>query len=280
MGNQLFKYAAAYALAKRLDADIWLQGTYRQFFDVKKHKRSFVLDQYNIVYHRWVPFYDLFLLFKKTSYVSEANFEEQTQEQGNLFYLKRLYESEYFFRNVQKEIKTFFTLKKSIPRSHAYLEHLKKIKDSPNSVAIHIRLGDYLSIEKRVLPLTYVTAAMNLFLKKEARTHFYIFSDAPQTVKYAFANLENVHILSGKSLDPVEDFELMRACNHHVIANSTFSWWAAWLNENTSQKVIAPFPRYNYSIVCETPFLTKLYNENFYPPEWELLNPFSVSVAK
>ncbi len=46
MGNQLFKYAAAYALAKRLDADIWLQGTYRQFFDVKKHKRSFVLDQY------------------------------------------------------------------------------------------------------------------------------------------------------------------------------------------------------------------------------------------
>lgn len=118
------------------------------------------------------------------------------------------------------------------------------------------------------------------FLKQNPRAQFYIFSDAPQQLKYVFANLENVHILSGKDLDPVEDFELMRSCNHHVVANSTFSWWAAWLNENPNQKVIAPSPRYNYPIVCTTPFLTKLYNENFYPTEWELLNPFSMHCSE
>jgi hypothetical protein len=85
--------------------------------------------------------------------------------------------------------------------------------------------------------MEYINAAIKFF---NPNNHFLVFSDTNFDIGWCRNHISgaNIHFSVGNS--DVEDFVLMSLCDHHIIANSTFSWWAAWLNTNPDKKVVAP----------------------------------------
>jgi len=112
------------------------------------------------------------------------------------------------------------------------------------------------------LPIEYYQKAINYFNEKFTDIVFYVFSDDIEYVKQNFNFNAEVIYIENKDLQDYHELKLMSFCKHNIIANSTFSWWAAWLNENSNKTVIAPKKWYNdkkaqenyekYSFVPET----------------------------
>lgn len=117
------------------------------------------------------------------------------------------------------------------------------ITKQSNSVSLHIRRTDFLSSSQHVnLDFAYYKNAMNKMSKMIINPIFFIFSDDINWVKNHFELNDNLHIVSDNSINKGDliDFTLMSSCKHHIIANSSFSWWAARLNKNPEKIVIAP----------------------------------------
>jgi hypothetical protein len=123
------------------------------------------------------------------------------------------------------------------------MEMHRRIKNTENSVAIHIRRGDYtLEVEGNVaLPMTYYSSAITHLTQCLHNPTFFIFSD---DIDFARNNLRTdiptVFVDHNDSFSAHEDLRLMSSCRHHIIANSTFSWWGAWLSPYVDRIVIAP----------------------------------------
>ena len=121
---------------------------------------------------------------------------------------------------------------------------VNQIKNTANAVSIHIRRGDYIrnltSMDAHgICSKDYYVKSIKLLREKLGEDlHFYIFTDDPTWVRNEMNWAIDSTIVSDKK--PIEDFYLMSLCNHNIIANSTFSWWAAWLNENENKSIIVP----------------------------------------
>ena len=119
------------------------------------------------------------------------------------------------------------------------------IKQAEGSIAIHIRRGDYISnalavLHHPVAPLQYYEKATAKMTELYPNASFFVFSD---DIVYAKENLKSARpmtFVSSPNLSESEELYLMSLCKHQIIANSSFSWWAAWLNQNHSKTVIAP----------------------------------------
>ena len=113
-----------------------------------------------------------------------------------------------------------------------------------HSVSIHIRRTDYLSEKMskvyRVCPISYYENAVNLIKKKYPNAFFFIFSDDISWAKENITFAKNAFFVSGQGVKDEEELILMSRCQHNITANSSFSWWAAWLNNNPEKIVIAP----------------------------------------
>jgi hypothetical protein len=125
------------------------------------------------------------------------------------------------------------------------LEWLKQIR-AGESVALHVRRGDYASNSTTqaihgLCSREYYQEACRRISDHVKQPIFYIFSDDPSWVKQEFDYLENKKYVDNNSpLFNYEDLRLMSACRHQIIANSSFSWWAAWLNKVPGKKVHVP----------------------------------------
>jgi hypothetical protein len=123
------------------------------------------------------------------------------------------------------------------------LEVLNKIRASQNPVSLHIRRGDYtLAAEGNIaLPIDYYHRAINCLRQHLSSPTFLVFSD---DISYARQNLpadlNAVFVDHNDDFSSHEDLRLMSSCRHHIIANSTFSWWGAWLNPREDKIVYAP----------------------------------------
>jgi hypothetical protein len=125
------------------------------------------------------------------------------------------------------------------------LDYLKKIK-LYTSVAVHIRRGDYVSsttnFQKHgICDNIYYSKAIELMNTTISHLKYFIFTDDPAWVleNMQFPNAEIV-LTQNQESDAWQDMYLMSSCDHQIIANSSFSWWAAWLNKNENKQVIAP----------------------------------------
>ena len=123
-------------------------------------------------------------------------------------------------------------------------KHLNLIKNK-NSVAIHIRRGDYLKNPKArcfhgILGEDYYKKSISYVKKTVKNPFFFIFSDEVELVKktFFFFNKKNFIFIDTKST--INDLHLMSNCKHFIIANSTFSWWGAWLSKNKHKIILAP----------------------------------------
>ncbi len=146
-------------------------------------------------------------------------------------------------------------------------------------MAVHVRRGDFKQQSFRMLPLTYYVKAMQQF-SQQKNVKFFIFTDDPAFVKECFMNLANIQVVSDGTATFLEELYLMTQCKHIIIANSTFSWWAAYLCKNPEATVIAPFPKYEkgflemFSKGKDAPVIKWMHTEGAFPEHWKKLNPF------
>jgi hypothetical protein len=232
LGNQMFQYAYGRKLElsqKKVVFDI-------SFFSGLKSKkdtsRAFMLHNFNIKTN--ASFIE--------KYSSFNDFISKVKRKIGLKSADIFYQNEKYFLDIADTIKKEFTLKNSL--SSQALEFSEKIMNSENSVSIHIRRGDYISNPTTnkhhgVCDLNYYEKAIDYLKNKIQSPTFFVFSDDIEWVKENL-KIEHATLVSNPSLTECEELVLMSKCAHNIIANSTFSWWSAWLNVNSDKIVIAP----------------------------------------
>jgi hypothetical protein len=158
--------------------------------------------------------------------------------------LRGFWQSEKYFENIGPLIKNELTLREP-PGDLQNTTLLKQIKDT-ESVAIHFRRGDYISDRQAqefhgTCSETYYRDAIALIQSKVENPFFFIFSDEPEWVAEHFNIDVPKCIVHHNSPDEAhKDLYLMRHCRHFIVANSSFSWWGAWLGDHEHKIVIAP----------------------------------------
>lgn len=154
----------------------------------------------------------------------------------------------------------------SQPAEGKNLDAMRQIQATPDAVSLHIRRGDYtLAAEGNIaLPMSYYRRAMAHVEERLARPTYFVFSD---DIPFARQNLpggaRTVFVEHNDDYSSHEDLRLMSSCRHHIIANSSFSWWGAWLNDWPDKQVIAP--RHWH-------LTTDSFHPELLPPSWTLLD--------
>ncbi len=158
-------------------------------------------------------------------------------------YVSGFFQTEKYFKIFEKEIRRDFNFSKE--PSEANKKFIENIQ-SEQAVSLHIRRGDYVKIKETnefhgVCSISYYQSAISLIAEKVKDPVFYIFSDDMNWVKENF-NISQSHVFVdiNDAATNYEDMRLMSLCKHNIIANSSFSWWGAWLNANENKMVIAP----------------------------------------
>ena len=122
----------------------------------------------------------------------------------------------------------------------------------PGTVAVHVRRGDYLQHSVfKVCDEEYYRASINQMRKEVSGAKFFIFSDDPAWCRSTFCDDDQTIVDSGEAgNNPLYDLHLMSLAAHHIIANSTYSWWSAWLAQSSTQRVIMPDRWYAGEIIA------------------------------
>ena len=158
-------------------------------------------------------------------------------------YLFGYWQSEQYFSGIEDLIRTEFAHKKPpTGRIRDIADNIRRCE----SVSVHVRRGDYIShpIVRQVHGVCtqeYYMEAIKEVVKSVSRPHFFVFSDDPQWVReHLRTDYPVTYVTYNSAGDASEDLRLMSLCRHNIIANSSFSWWGAWLNENKEKIVITP----------------------------------------
>jgi len=183
---------------------------------------------------------------RRLSYFLERGlqYHPEFETLGDNVYLRGYFQCEKYFRHIAPQ------LREELTRPEPVDDVNRRMRDgiqSVLSVSLHLRRGNYVSDARAnkvhgTCPLDYYSEAADEIAGRTGRTPtFFVFSDSPDWVK---ANLKlpyEMRFITHNSVDdPSMDLMLMSACRHHVIANSSFSWWGAWLNPSPEKIVMAP----------------------------------------
>lgn len=284
LGNQMFQYAAGLALARRHGAELrfdleWFEANrlhqgleLTRVFGLQLPVAS-PLDRRKVL--GWFANPMLRRIFSRrqlaflrpSRLVVEPHFH-YWQRFENLpanVYLDGYWQSERYFAPIADEIRRTFQF---FPSMDARSSDLAQKMAAETSVSLHVRRGDFFR-EQRVSRVHgvdlagYYKKAVQALIERLAKPRFYIFSDEPKWVRqHLDIACASTIVDHNSGADSYRDMQLMSLCKHHIIANSTFSWWGAWLNPNPDKIVIAPRQWFNVS--C---FDTR----DLYPPNWLVL---------
>lgn len=238
LGNQMFQWAFGYAMQRKTKKKVaydlsWFERVKDKNFSGAKRVPE--LQNFRITLETAVCKDYKNTLEKRENIYEPSLFTKRGKRQYSGYF-----QCEKYFKKYRKEILEKLRLKNSLNEENLIM--LEKIKSS-NSVSVHIRRGDYLKLYNVYSRCTieYYQRAMKYIASKVENPHFFIFSDDIKwVVKYLKIDYPYTIVDINSSDDAVFDLELMKNCKHNIIANSTFSWWGAWLNENPEKIVIAP----------------------------------------
>lgn len=246
LGNQMFQYAAGYSLARKRKTSLALD---LRSYEASKY-RSYDLENLS-VHTPKAPFWKIVLykylgfatIFKKPDF----DFQEEFLTLPKNTYLDGYFQGfqcEKYFDEYPNEIRELF--KPKILAEEKFKDLAEQIKNS-NSVSIQVRRGDYLKKQEtyNILTPEYYKKAQEVMESHVPNPTYFIWSD--DDIEWAEQNIkaENMVMVSGRDIDGIDDMRLMSLCKHHILANSSFSWWAAWLNPNPEKVVIAPNKWFN-----------------------------------
>ena len=162
---------------------------------------------------------------------------------NDTLFLEGLWQSERYFDRYADEIRRDFTLNEISPAALELRERISS--EGSSSVSVHIRRGDYVTDPSAnrvhgVLPPDYYRKSEDLIRSVVDRPVFFIFSDDIEWAKTNFRLNGDMVFVSDPGRQACEELFLMSCCAHNIIANSSYSWWGAWLNDNPSRVVVTP----------------------------------------
>lgn len=266
LGNQLFQYAAAYAVSRYFNQEM-VQDV--SFFD-KQTLRGYKLEQLNLecnnrtysgiykklcfpvdnklvnyllrrINHRTI-------IWENCTYWLDESPDRVFSSHIENAYMDGYFQSPLYFDQYRADLVQQFCPK--YKEEKEYRTMLEKIK-AVESIAVHVRRGDFKAAQKDISGFHYLLSekyyhnALKYVVKKLKNPIFFWFSDDIDWVKQNFGEKENFRFVSlhTKNID-IDEMMLMKSCKHIITANSTFSWWASWLNENEKALHICPKKRY------------------------------------
>lgn len=257
LGNQLFQYAAARTLADRWRSELRVDPSYFDSQDL----RSLQLQHFRVRCQSVLPSLSRMLprrvrgIAGRVALRHVPRFIEPAFSHYERFHdleppilLEGYWQTEKYFCENSAQIRMDLSLKHAPPARTSDME--RRIR-GVNAISMHIRRGDYVTNPTTaafhgVLPLEYYRAAADIMRTSMRDAHFFVFSDDQ---RWARQNVDfDAPLTFVDSHDPGEahlDMWLMSSCRHHIIANSSFSWWGAWLNPRPDKTVIAPKKWFN-----------------------------------
>lgn len=250
LGNQLFQYAIGRALSIKHKKNLYLDVS---DFEHQNHRvvRTYDLGSFNINATTFISKDELpktffqRLLNKEIVFneVIENGFEYDVEKTKVIppLCIDGYWQSYKYFEEISSDLYNEITLNKPLS-DEAKLFHNQML--GRETVAVHFRRGDYVTDSTTntvhgVCSDEYYFAALNYFKNYNSNLQVFIFSDDIEFIKNKLIDCKE-YIFVDKLTNHIEEFELMKRCNHFVISNSTFSWWAAWLSNSSNKKVIAP----------------------------------------
>ena len=274
LGNQMFQFATGYSVARRKNLDLYLDLTW---FNRRHIHNGFELNKVFDIFKR-VSFLNndfSFRSFKLKEFLNKIDTTYQTFNEPHFNYtpditkisdhcfLKGYWQSEKYFQEYENEIKTIFSFNKDLNQSNSKL--VDEIYRN-NSISLHVRRGDYLlkKNENHQTDLnSYYLDAINETSRYYNDPKFFIFSDDPEWVSKNFnIKADHINVNINHGMNSFLDMYLMSLCKTNIIANSSFSWWGAWLNNNNNKNVFAPKNWFNDKTICI---------KNLIPNSWHLI---------
>jgi len=258
LGNQMFQYAAARALSLSRTHPLLLDLA--AFEGYRLHNgfeldRVFMIDSVvaktadllPVLGWRTLPLVRkvlkrrLFMPFRGANLAIEPapNYWPRLLTMESPLYMMGYWQSERYFLDQHKSIRGDFRFRQALAGRNLAIAAEMAAKPS---VSVHLRRGDYLSDQiMDVCSLDYYRAAAKHIEERIGLPGYYVFSDDIDWVRSHVDFLPGAtYVGHNKGLDSYQDMQLMNCCKHHIIANSSFSWWGAWLNPSPDKIVIAP----------------------------------------
>ncbi|MDP2705012.1 MAG: alpha-1,2-fucosyltransferase [Patescibacteria group bacterium] len=258
LGNQLFQYAVGkrVALVNQTELKLDISG----FETYKLHAYS--LQHFNIVEQiatskevAWFKKYQkkkgrIWFLYNRliandAIYIQERGFplNQKVMDLKSPAYLDGYWQTEKYFKQIEDIIRKEFTVKDELTgRNKEVAEEIKKT----SSVSLHVRRADYVTNARTnehhgTCDSAYYNKAVSIIAEKVETPHFFVFSDDMDWAKKnIILNYPITYVDHNSAATNYEDLRLMSLCKHNIIANSSFSWWGAWLNNNPQKTIIAP----------------------------------------
>jgi len=264
LGNQMFQYACGKSVASRLGVELKLDVslvqdraerknfTYRDYelgvFKIKEEiatieeVRQYIPNLWNSKLYL-KQLYKLKRFFNGNSFYNEKLkfiYNKDIEQVKDNTYLYGYFQTEIYFKTLRNELLQIFRIQQEIDLINSSL--ISQMK-SENSISIHVRRGDYLNSPFEILDIqNYYQKAIEFIQKEINSPVFYIFTNDYLWVEKNFEllNIKKTIVKINSDNQSYLDMILMSNCKHNICANSSFSWWGAWLNTNPSKIVIAP----------------------------------------
>lgn len=261
LGNQMFQYAFGREIATRNDTNFKLHFTNALF----NTQRAYELDVFNVsatlattedliklnivrnrVFNRFLYLFDERYRIQFNKHIVTQRypykFDSAYLSIKNDSYIQGYWADERYFKGIENVLRKEFTPKKNLDERNKKI--LRQIQTS-TSVSLHVRRTDYVTNKANILQFIGVDYYKNSIKKIEALVHdpvYFVFSD---DIPWCRENLKQIankaqFIDHNKGREAYKDMLLMSKCKHNIIANSTFSWWAGWLNQNKNKIFIEP----------------------------------------
>ena len=288
IGNQMFQYAAGYSLARRnrtellLDLSSYSKNSIHNGYELfkvfsietseatNKELESIIGLRSNRLFYKLIEKYPLKILCGNNFYIQPFfHFDPSFDLVKENSLLTGYFQSEKYFLRYRKSISRIYAQCNKLNNLKGMnKKHLHKILNS-NSISIHVRRGDYLTNIAAfnvhgVCSSSYYIHAISHLKSLMKNLKFFVFSDDVVYSRLIFKGLSNITYIENNIAEhSYLDMFLMSACKHNIIANSTFSWWAAWLNKNQNKVVIAPRKWFKSSKYTTT---------DLFPSDWILID--------
>ncbi len=262
LGNQMFQYAFARAIKNKIKTKVFLDSSRVNYYNkdsdyeiAQKYNalREFGLGYYKItleeasdkivrkIYN--VPSSELSRYFRifgfsHMVYMEESDIGEKWCKYSGFhdYFIKGYYFDLKYYSEIRTDLQ-----RELLPKEESdYYKSLNPIFSERETVSVHIRRGDFLEIGRDISSSDYYYKAIEYIRNNVNNPYFLVFSDDINWVKENFKIDEEHLYVSELDLQDVEEWSIMRRCRHHINANSTFSYWAAWLGSDDTSVVISP----------------------------------------
>lgn len=260
-GNQMFQYAYGRKISilkkekLKLDITFLLSRIPRKDFTFRRYELEVfnieadltMLSKIALYFHNYTFIFQIMknklsrLLLKESVLNELENYLDLEKKALNVhhdIYLSGLFVDEKSVSSIDEVIRKDFSYKEKLDGSNKIIaDNIQKT----NSISLHIRRGDLVSLGYTICNSNYYQNAIDYMCKNIENPTFFIFSDDSDWVK-KHLKIKQKHVIVDKNIGNKSyiDMRLIELCKHNIIANSTFSWWGAWLNNNPNKIVIVP----------------------------------------